>query len=75
MTLAREAIRTSGLLATASQNACAAQVTLEEVLTPVEVIAEDRWSVSGTGSGTSWAWSAGVQGVDKGEDMECTLMF
>lgn len=64
MTLAREATRTSGLPASVSRNACAVQVTLQEELTPVEVIAEDRWSVTGTGSGISWAWSAGVQGAD-----------
>lgn len=50
------------------------QVTQEEVLIPAEVIAEDRWSVTGTGSGIRWAWSAGVLGADKRDDMECTLM-
>ena len=51
MTLAREATGTSGLLDTASRNACAVLVSLEEESTLVKVIAEDRWSATGTGSG------------------------
>ena len=38
-------------LVIASRNACVVQGTLEVVLTLVEVIAEDRWSVTGMQSG------------------------
>ena len=52
MILVGKVSRILDVLAIASRNACAAQVTLEEELTPVEVIAEDRWSVTGIESGT-----------------------